>query len=192
VNEQPQQQQPPTVEEVERLLLEIDHDAELDPSAIEDRIKYLANVAAPVTNEAEATAAVERIRRAEDEYLRAKEAAASYVAERLRRWEARKMIYGAKLEEWTRERLRGSKQRSVKLLSGVTGFRHKIGGKLEIENELALREWVEAHLPEAINYRQAPFLKEALNAHVEKTGEVPPGTRKTEDQDTFYVGGPRG
>jgi hypothetical protein len=187
-----QQAPPPTVEEVERLLLEIDHDADLDPSAIEDRIKYLANVAAPVTNEAEATAAVERIRRAEDEYLRAKEAAASYVAERLRRWESRKLIYGAKLEEWTREKLRGQKARSVKLLSGVVGLRHRKGGELEIVDDLALRGWVEAELPAALNYARAPISKEALDEYFAKVGAVPPGTRLTDEKDTFYVGGPRG
>lgn len=189
MNEQPQQQQPPTVEEVERLLLEIDHDADLDPSAIEDRVKYLEGIAAPVTNEAEAAAAVEKIRRAQDDLARAKEAAAAYVAERQRRLDSRARVYGMKLEEWAREKLRNSKQRSVKLLSGVVGFRRSKGGALEFVDDLALREWVERELPVALNYAKAPISKELLGEWMRTSGTVPPGVHVTEPMDKFYVGG---
>lgn len=191
MSEQTQQQRtgPLTPEEVQQHIYEIEHDTDIDPNTLGDRLAYLDSFGPRIETEADATEAVRMIRQAEDDVGRAKLAAEAYVAAQKTRLEARLRIYGPRLEEWARANITG-KQKSKKLLSGVVGFRRRPGGALEIVDDLALREWVERELPSAINYRRAPLSKEDIKAHVEKAGGVlPPGTRLTEAADTFYVGG---
>ena len=121
---------------------------------------------------------------------RAKAYAAAEVAraereERFFRWR-----YGRELEAWfDRERESsnqpGPQRKSLNLPAGTLG-RRTCGAKLEVLDAKSVLAWARTHCPDAIAVEEK-LAKSKLNAHFERTGDLPDGVVLTEAKEVFYV-----
>ena len=95
--------------------------------------------------------------------------------------------FGPQLEAWARERLAEGKARgkSVRLPAGTIGFR-ATPPHLAVTDEPALLRWCRLHLPLAIRVREH-VLKNAVQEHVQSTGECPQGSEVVAGGERFFV-----
>ncbi len=118
---------------------------------------------------------IARIRARADELRQAYQAKLTWLDER----------YGESLKAFAAANLEGKKVRSIKLLSGVVGFR-KNPSSLAIVDKDAAIEWAKANLPEAIKVVESVGVS-PLKLHVEATGESLEFAEYTPAFDKFYI-----
>ncbi len=110
-------------------------------------------------------------------------------AELKQAWEARiawlDERYGESLKAFAAANLEGKKVRSIKLLSGVVGFRKNPSSLAIVDKDAAL-EWAKANLPDAIKVVESVGVS-PLKLHVEATGESLEFAEYTPAFDKFYI-----
>lgn len=121
-------------------------------------------------------------------------------------------LYGSQLETWVRNELslRGDVRRSLHLPAGRVGFR-KGRPSLAVADASALAAWARAHLADTLVVsvecrgdkgvrlrnliaQQLPdldvrerVLVSKVRAHIEASGELPPGAEMEKASDSFYI-----
>ena len=93
--------------------------------------------------------------------------------------------YGQTLEQFARDEVSSGKAKSVALLSGAVGFR-KNPASLEIIDADAALLWAKQCCSDAVKITET-VQKGVLKAHVEETGEVPPGIEYKAAYEKFYI-----
>lgn len=84
-----------------------------------------------------------------------------------------------------------AKGKTIHLLTGSLSFRRVKAGTKVVDAKAAVK-WAEEHFPEAVcvTVQKRPYV-EALRAHFEDTGEIPPGVVFEEEREEFYVRAPK-
>jgi len=118
---------------------------------------------------------IARIRARADELRQAYQAKLTWLDER----------YGESLKAFAAANLEGKKVRSIKLLSGVVGFRKNPSSLAIVDKDAAL-EWAKANLPDAIKVVESVGVS-PLKLHVEATGESLEFAEYTPAFDKFYI-----
>lgn len=95
--------------------------------------------------------------------------------------------FAGQLERWTRGELakQYGKRRSVRLPAGVLGIKSQ-PTKVVVVDDRALIAWCSAELPDAIKTVQH-ILKSEVAAHVQASGEIPPGAEIAGGGEKFFI-----
>lgn len=93
--------------------------------------------------------------------------------------------FGHQLEAWARQRISGSRRKSLKLPAGTIGFRTE-PPRLDVTDEPRLIGWCRRSLPKALRV-ETHVLRALVKEHVEQTGECPDGAEIGGGQQRFYV-----
>lgn len=84
-----------------------------------------------------------------------------------------------------------SKARSLKLASGTIGWR-KVPGGLRTTSKAAAVKWAQKQAPHLVELKVVHDVRaDALREHFAATGEIPGGCEVTEDEERFYIRGPK-
>jgi Bacteriophage Mu Gam like protein len=140
-----------------------------------------------VDDERKANWLVKRIGEARAYRERVKQWAADETARSQRDEERLLYLYGGQLREWaTTEitKLQG-RRKSIHLPGGQVGFRHE-QPKLVVIDEAAAIEWARLNCPEAIQIVEK-FSRNALKAHFDETGEIPPAVKFLPAHEGFFI-----
>jgi phage host-nuclease inhibitor protein Gam len=98
------------------------------------------------------------------------------------------MRYGPQLRAFVKQKIvdAGGRRKSIQLPAGTAGFRNE-PARLVVDDDEAVIAWCRAHHPEMVSVVER-LSKSALNAHVEKTGELPnSGVHIEPEHERFYV-----
>lgn len=95
--------------------------------------------------------------------------------------------YGAQLRAYLEQKLaeQGGKRKSVSLPAGSLGYRTQ-AAKLVLDDESSVMTWAKEHCPGSIEILER-LSKTVLNAHFEKTGELPSGSHIEPTFEKLYV-----
>ena len=96
--------------------------------------------------------------------------------------------FGDELMAWASQQIaqRGDKRKSIHLPAGLIAFR-KQGAKVVIDDEAVVIAWAKQRQLPLVRVSEE-LIKEALNQHIEKTGEIPDhGLHIEPEQEKFYV-----
>lgn len=93
------------------------------------------------------------------------------------------------VEQFVQDRLAelGPKVKTLKTAVGSFGFQNRSGGDLKVSQPEVTLEWARKNAPELIRVvTNEVFHENALEAYLQRTGEVPPGCFVTEDKTVMY------
>ncbi len=95
--------------------------------------------------------------------------------------------YLSTVEAVTKAKTAHSGKKSFDFCYGVCSFK-KQQDKVDLDDEAAVLDWCELHLPAAIRVKTTRSVdKKAIKAHYKDTGEIPPGVTVTPGVEQFYV-----